>query len=215
MMADYQRTVDEVLAALGGDSTRGLNDSEARARLERYGRNELTAEPPIPAWRKFLAQFQDVLVILLLVATAISRGAVVYERDAALPYEAIAILAVVLLNAMMGYVQESRAEAAVAALRAMAAAHAHVDSRRRATTRAGRRDRARRHHADRGGRHDAGRRARDRVDGAADRRSGADRREPAGLEGRRGDRRAMSGSATAPTWCSAGRPRPTAAAGRS
>ncbi len=75
------------------------------------------------------------LVILLLIATAISGGLWIYERDAALPYEAIAILAVVLLNATLGYIQESRAEAAVAALRAMSAADAIVirDGERRAT----------------------------------------------------------------------------------
>jgi Ca2+-transporting ATPase len=67
----------------------------------------------------FLAQFRDVLVILLLVATAISTGLWLYEREAALPYEAVAIFVVVLLNATMGYIQESRAETAVAALRAM------------------------------------------------------------------------------------------------
>ena len=122
----YQQRVDEVLAALGTDARRGLSEAEARARLERYGRNELTAEKPMPAWRKFLAQFQDVLVILLLVATAISAGLWLYERESALPYEAMAIFAVVLLNAIMGYVQESRAEQAVAALRQMSAAHANV-----------------------------------------------------------------------------------------
>ena len=56
----------------------------------------------------------------------ISAALWIYERESALPYEAIAIFAVVLLNAMMGYIQESRAESAVAALRQMAAAHAHV-----------------------------------------------------------------------------------------
>jgi P-type Ca2+ transporter type 2C len=65
-----------------------------------------------------------VLVLLLLAATAISAGLWAFERDAALPYEALAIFAVVLLNAGMGYVQETRAEAAVAALRAMSAADA-------------------------------------------------------------------------------------------
>jgi Ca2+-transporting ATPase len=75
---------------------------------------------------RFLSQFQDVLVILLLIATAVSAGLWMFERDAALPYEAIAILAVVLLNATMGYVQESKAEAAVAALHAMSAADATV-----------------------------------------------------------------------------------------
>ena len=122
----YRASADDVAAALGTDVRRGLTDDDARARLERYGRNELTAEPPVPAWRRFLAQFQDVLVVLLLIATAISAGLWVYERDAALPYEAIAILAVVLLNAVMGYVQESRAESAVAALRAMSADDATV-----------------------------------------------------------------------------------------
>jgi Ca2+-transporting ATPase len=80
----------------------------------------------VPEWKKFLAQFKDVLVILLLGATAISTALWLYERDSALPYEAIAISAVVLLNAIMGYIQESRAESAVAALRQMSAAHAHV-----------------------------------------------------------------------------------------
>ena len=117
---------DEVIAALGTSRQRGLSDAEARARLERFGPNELTAEPPVPAWRRFLAQFQDVLVLLLLVATAISAALWLYERDASLPYEALAIFAVVVLNATMGYVQESRAEAAVAALRAMSAAEATV-----------------------------------------------------------------------------------------
>src|SRR5690606_12160488 len=65
-------------------------------------------------------------VILLLIATAISTALWAIERDAALPYEAIAIFAVVLLNAAMGYIQESRAEAAVAALRAVSAADAEV-----------------------------------------------------------------------------------------
>jgi Ca2+-transporting ATPase len=122
----YRRRGEDLVAELGTDARAGLPDAEARSRLARYGRNELAAEPPVPAWRRFAAQFQDVLVILLLVATAISAGLWVYEREAALPYEALAIFAVVLVNATMGYIQESRAEAAVAALRAMSAADATV-----------------------------------------------------------------------------------------
>src|SRR4051794_33403065 len=122
----YQRTADSVLAALATDPHRGLSDAEARARLERDGRNELLAEKPISAWRKLLRQFTDALVILLLIATAISAALWVLERDEPLPYEAIAILAVVVLNAAMGYAQESRAESAVAALRKMSATHANV-----------------------------------------------------------------------------------------
>jgi P-type Ca2+ transporter type 2C len=124
--AAYHQPVDAIVTALDTDARRGLSHEEARARLARYGSNELTAEKPMPAWRKFLAQFHDMLVILLLIATGISAGLWLYERESALPYEAMAIFAVVLLNAVMGYLQESRAEQAVAALRQMGAAHAHV-----------------------------------------------------------------------------------------
>jgi Ca2+-transporting ATPase len=122
----YRQSVAEVVAVFRTDAHRGLTEDDARRRLEQYGRNELAAEKPVPAWRRFLAQFQNVLVILLLIATAISAGLWLYEPDAALPYEAIAIFAVVLLNATMGYVQESRAAAAVEALRAMSAAGATI-----------------------------------------------------------------------------------------
>ncbi len=125
-MEPYQTRVDEVLAGLGSDARLGLSEDEARRRLGRHGRNELAAEKPPPAWKKFLAQFADPLVVLLIVATVISALLWLLEREAALPYEAIAILAVVVLNALLGYVQESRAEAAVAALRRMSAAHANV-----------------------------------------------------------------------------------------
>src|SRR5688572_425361 len=103
----YRHPVEDVVATLGSDARRGLSREEARARLQRHGRNELTAAPPIPAWRKFLVQFQDVLVVLLLVATAMSAGLWLSERESALPYEAMAIFAVVLLNAAMGFIQQS------------------------------------------------------------------------------------------------------------
>jgi Ca2+-transporting ATPase len=126
LIIPYQQPVDEVLATFGTDDRTGLSEKEAQERLSRYGKNELMAEKPVPAWRKFLAQFQDVLVILLLIATLISAGLWLYERDTELPYEAIAIFAVVLLNAVMGYVQQARAEEAMAALRQMSAAHANA-----------------------------------------------------------------------------------------
>ncbi len=122
----YRQSVNEVLTALNTDARSGLSEGEALERLDRYGKNELMAEKPVPAWRKFLAQFQDVLVVLLLIATLVSAGMWLYERNSALPYEAIAIFAVVLLNAIMGYIQQSRAEEAMAALRQMTAAQASV-----------------------------------------------------------------------------------------
>lgn len=122
----HHETVEVVLTALGTDAERGLPAIEAKWRLARYGRNELTAEAPMPAWRKFLAQFTDVLVVLLIVAALISAAIWFAERDSALPYEAMAILAIVILNAIVGYLQLARAEQALAALTQMSAAHATV-----------------------------------------------------------------------------------------
>ncbi|HLT92095.1 MAG TPA: cation-translocating P-type ATPase [Woeseiaceae bacterium] len=116
----------DVLAAVASDPDAGLTTEEARRRLAKYGPNRLVTAPPVPAWRLFLGQFQDVLVVLLLVATVISASLWLYERDSALPYEAIAILAIVLFNAIIGFVQQSRAEAALSALKRMTAARAKV-----------------------------------------------------------------------------------------
>ena len=117
--AAYRQSIPEVLTRLKTDAQQGLNAEEAHARIVRYGKNELASEKPVPWWRKFLRHFQDMLVVLLLVATAISTAVWIYERGSTLPYEAIAIFAIVLLNALMGFVQSSRAEKAIASLRAM------------------------------------------------------------------------------------------------
>ena len=79
----HQRLADDVVAVLRTDLRRGLTDAEVRSRLERYGRNELATEKAASPWVRFLQQFQNVLVILLLVATGISGGLWAYERDAA------------------------------------------------------------------------------------------------------------------------------------
>ena len=119
----YRKSLQEILAEFDTDGHRGLHDADARARLERYGSNQLIAEKPAPAWKRFFAQFRDPLVILLLIATAISASLWLYERESAIPYEAITILAVVLLNTLWG---TSRKRAQNPHRRQMAAAHAHV-----------------------------------------------------------------------------------------
>src|SRR5690606_17883955 len=111
---------------LATDRERGLSRNEVQSRLRQYGYNELRFKPPVPIWQKFLAQFTDVLVILLIVAAAVSAGLWLYERDSALPYEALAIAAIVFLNAMLGFMQQIRAEKALAALQQMSAGQANV-----------------------------------------------------------------------------------------
>jgi Ca2+-transporting ATPase len=124
----------DVLAQLGTDSRQGLSAAEAAARLARHGRNELPAAPPVPHWRRFLAQFESPLVLLLLAATGIALLVWWYEGARHAPYEALTILAIVLANAVLGFVQEERAGRAVAALKEMTAASALVlrDGARRA-----------------------------------------------------------------------------------
>ena len=125
-LAWHERSAADVVAALESDAAQGLSQAEAQRRLKVYGKNEFDAEKPTPGWKKFLVQFKDMLVVLLLVATGISFALWLHERESALPYEAIAIFSVVLLNAVMGFLPEARAEKAVAALRRMSAPHATV-----------------------------------------------------------------------------------------
>jgi P-type Ca2+ transporter type 2C len=122
----WREPADEVARTLDTDTHDGLPAAEAGARLARFGANRLDEEPPVPAWRKFLEQFADPLIYLLLAATVVSLVAWILEGEEAAPYDAIVIAAIVVANAVLGYVQEARAEQAVAALQRMAAATATV-----------------------------------------------------------------------------------------
>src|SRR5262245_9267549 len=120
------RPIDELLHALGADLENGLSSREASRRLAQDGPNELRAAPVQPTWRRILAQFEDPLVYLLLVAMAIALIAWVVEGAVGWPVDAIVITTVVLLNGALGFVQEARAERAVAALARMTAASSTV-----------------------------------------------------------------------------------------
>ena len=124
----HAELAEAVVAALGSNTARGLNRDEAERRLQQYGPNQLKSAPETPWWQRLREQFQNVLVIILLVAIVISMVEWLLQnpRQSALPYEAIIILAIVVLNAMLGFIQESRAEKSVRALMALAAPEATV-----------------------------------------------------------------------------------------
>ncbi len=117
---------EEVAKALEVDIEHGLSAQEASRRLVQSGRNELRAKPRAPAWRRMLSQFQDPLIYLLLGAVVIALVAWVIEGRVGWPIDAIVIGAIVLLNGVLGHVQEAKAENAVAALAKMTAATAAV-----------------------------------------------------------------------------------------
>jgi Ca2+-transporting ATPase len=112
-------TVAEVIAHLGTDPDLGLTVEEAARRAEQYGPNELHAQHGTPPWRMFVAQFNDFMIWVLFAAVAISA----FEGQ--LP-EAIAISAILLLNGVLGFAQEYRAEQALEALKQMSAPAATV-----------------------------------------------------------------------------------------
>ncbi|MFN3273632.1 MAG: HAD-IC family P-type ATPase [Paracoccus sp. (in: a-proteobacteria)] len=116
--------VDTALAALT-TTAEGLSSSEAAARLARHGPNRLPAAPRRPAILRFLAHFHNVL-IYVLIAAAVVTAALAHWVDTGV------ILAVVVVNAVIGFVQEGRAETAMAAIRSMLAPHASTlrDGRR-------------------------------------------------------------------------------------
>jgi Ca2+-transporting ATPase len=109
----YELTTWETAAELQVTPEVGLTSAEAAARLERYGPNELREAGVKPPWRIFLDQFTSKLVLILIAAALISAFVGDFK-------DAIAILAIVLLNAVLGFVQEHRAEQAMVALRKLA-----------------------------------------------------------------------------------------------
>ena len=119
----YQRSTDEVLAELG-TSVHGLSGKEAAERLARYGQNKLKEAHKITVFQRFLQQIKDPMLLILLAAAAVSAvtNAISGESFA----EVFIILVVVLLNAILGVIQESKAEAAIEALQTMTAAKCKV-----------------------------------------------------------------------------------------
>ncbi|MBE7523176.1 MAG: cation-translocating P-type ATPase [Burkholderiales bacterium] len=115
-----------VAASLGVDPAQGLSSAESARRRAAHGANELRALPPVPAWRRLLAQLLDPLVALLAAAIAVSLAAWAIEGARGWPVDALVIALIVVLNAVLGFVQEARAGSAVAALSRATAATSGV-----------------------------------------------------------------------------------------
>ena len=125
----WNQTGDETLKTLGS-GTEGLSSAEAASRLEKNGKNKLAEGKKTPLWRKFLGQLADPMIIILICAAAISAIIAVVESHGHATVgdfaDVIIIMVVVLINATLGVLQESKAEAAIEALKQMTAATTKV-----------------------------------------------------------------------------------------
>ena len=119
----YQRTQDDILTELESSAS-GLSEEQAEERLERYGENKLAEAKKTTVLQRFFQQFKDPMLLILLAAAAVS--AVTNALSGESFTEVFIILVVVLLNAVLGVIQESKAEAAIEALQSMTAAKCKV-----------------------------------------------------------------------------------------
>ncbi|MCV2392858.1 cation-transporting P-type ATPase [Actinotalea sp. M2MS4P-6] len=122
----WSMSATEVAAEAATDPAVGLTATTAADRLAHDGPNEVEPEPPVPTWRRFLAALADPLVVLLLVAVVVAVAVWLVEGAHGLPIDALVIAAIVVANAVLGLVQERRAEGAVEALATLSAARATV-----------------------------------------------------------------------------------------
>lgn len=115
----YSLEVSEIISQLATNPEAGLSAAEADARYEKFGPNKLQGKKATPKWKVFVSQFQDFMIYVLFAAVIIAaiEGQVV---------EAIAILTILLINGILGFIQEYRAEQALEALKTMSAATATV-----------------------------------------------------------------------------------------
>lgn len=119
----YLKTTQEALSEMG-TSAEGLSSAEAENRLAKDGKNKLEEPPKDSLLKKFLLQFADPMIIILVVAAAISGITSFYANEGFA--DVIIIMAVVIINAVLGVYQESKAEKAIEALQEMAAATSKV-----------------------------------------------------------------------------------------
>ena len=131
-MSYHSRSAEDALQELGSDEKNGLSGARVAQLQAQFGPNKLDEKKKKPLIVRFLEQFKDAMIIILLIAACVSFGVICYEvfgtkEGEALEFvEPALIVFIVILNAVMGLVQESKAEKALEALKNMSAPHARV-----------------------------------------------------------------------------------------
>lgn len=125
-MTPYSQKVNELLSELGTDRIKGLSLVEVKARKDKYGANKLREKKKKTTLQRFLDQFKDAMILILIAAAIISFVVVCVEKNWGELFEPALIVLIVILNAVMGVYQEGKAEKALDALKNMSAPHARV-----------------------------------------------------------------------------------------
>ncbi len=120
----YTLAIEKTITKLASDRSNGLTNSQISERLEHYGTNELKETGRRSSWSILVAQFTNVMLLMLISVAIVS--AILDIRNSHFPKDAIAIFAIVILNGILGYIQESRAEKALAALKTLASPQVRV-----------------------------------------------------------------------------------------
>ena len=115
----YNQAIEEILAELKSSTTAGLTQEEATRRLEEYGYNQLVSKRKKTFFQMFIAQFKSFMIIILFIAAIISGVIGVYDGEGLL--DTFVILGILLINALIGAIQERKAESSLEALKKMAA----------------------------------------------------------------------------------------------
>ena len=125
-MEYFSSKAEQVLQSLQTDPAQGLSAAEAAKRLEQHGANVLREKKKKTNLQRFLDQFKDVMILILIAAAIVSFVVACVEGNPGEFFEPALILLIVILNAVMGMLQESKAEKALDALKSMSAPHARV-----------------------------------------------------------------------------------------
>lgn len=119
-------TREEVVKELSADFVNGLTDAQIQEKRDQFGENKLREKKKKTTFQRFLDQFKDVMILILIAAAVISFAIACAEGEVKEFFEPVLILVIVIINAIMGVMQESKAEKALDALKGMSAPHARV-----------------------------------------------------------------------------------------
>ena len=122
----HHLSCDEAVKSLSSDAARGLTEQQVLEKRARHGENRLREKKPRTLLQRFLDQFKDAMILILIAAAVVSFVIACTEGNPREFFEPALILLIVILNAIVGVMQESKAEKALDALKGLSAPHARV-----------------------------------------------------------------------------------------